>query len=229
VVPLPLYNGSPLVNPDAERGASDLYYRRVNLLAATVAYASIMMVIVIAQTARAASSPQQVVRGAIDSIRGLPASDGHPEARRKLLDSIDSALALDLVAKNALGPQWDKLSKAERRHFVAVFTESLEKLAFPRAATVLSEVKLTYLGEDKKTTSTEVVKAVIGNDGGGRIPLDFEMVERGARWQIADVLVDGTRISNAVSTRIQNAVANEGYQKMVEELQRQISKPDPVP
>ena len=173
--------------------------------------------------AGAASPAEEVVRGAIDSMRTLPATAGHPAAQRKLLDSIDNALALDLLAKQALGPQWDKLSGPERQHFVGIFTQSLEKLAFPRAAAALSEVKVNYVGENLKTASTVVVKTSMSNEGGGQIPMDFDVAKRGTRWQIIDVVMDGASLSNVMATRIQSSLANEGYQKLVEELQGQIS------
>jgi ABC-type transporter MlaC component len=200
-----------------------LYYRRVNLLSAIASIGLAFMMT--APGAWAASPGEAVVRGAIDSMKALPAAEGHPEARRKLLDSLDSALALDLLAKQALGPQWAKLSEAERRHFVAIFTESLEKLAFPRAAAALAQVKVTYLSEAGKD-STEVVHTTIANDQGGQMPIDFEVAKRGNRWQIVDARIDGTSIAQEVSTRVQNALQSDGYQKLVEELQMQIRRAD---
>jgi phospholipid transport system substrate-binding protein len=180
------------------------------------------MVLLTLLTARAASPAEEVVRGAISSMKALPATEGHPAARRKVLDSIDNALALDLLAKQALGPQWDKLSTSERQRFVAVFTRSLEKMGFPPAASTLSQLKVTYLG-NSNDGSEEVVRTTIGNEGGGQMPIDFHLIRRGSRWQVVDAVADGVSIAEAISTRIQNAMTSEGYRKMVEELQTQAS------
>jgi phospholipid transport system substrate-binding protein len=223
--PLPLYNEPPSANSDAIEEFEDLHYRRVNSMAAVASWCAVL-VMMIALTTEAASPAEAVVRGAIDSMRSLPTTKGHPGAQRKVLDSIDSALALDLLAKQALGPQWDKLSAAERRHFVSVFTESLEKIGFPRAAAMLSQVKVNFVGSDKMA-STEVVRTTITNaGGGGQMPVDYEVARRGARFQIVDAKVDGTSIAQAVSTRIQAAVRDEGYQKLVQELQKQVALAD---
>lgn len=155
-------------------------------------------------------------------MKALPATDGHPGARRLLLNSIDNSLALDLLAQQALGPQWDKLSVAERRHFVAVFTESLEKLAYPRAAAALSAVKVNYLGTGK-VASGEVVRTAVANEGGGQMPIDFAVSQRGTRWQITDAMMDGVSLSKVVSTRIQQSLQDQGYRKMVAELENQNS------
>ena len=207
-----------------------MYYGRVNLwtsvasfCATTVFAATIVMMM--ALTARAASPGEAVVRSAIDSMKALPPTKSQPEARRKLLDSIDNALALDLLAKQALGPQWAKLSEVERRRFIAIFTASLEKLAFPRAAAALSQVKVTYLGDDRKA-SAEVVRTTIANDDGGKVPVNFVVAQRGARWQITDVTMDGASLSQAVSGRIQEALKKESYQKLVEELRKRVAAAD---
>jgi phospholipid transport system substrate-binding protein len=204
-----------------------LYYRRVNLMAATgVVCAS--MLLQMALTAWATSPAEAVVRGAIASMKALPATAGEPAAQRKVLNSIDNALALDLLAKQALGPQWDKLSKTEQHRFVDVFTRSLEKIGFPPAAATLSQVKVNYLGSSNQG-SEEVVRTAIANEGGGQMPIDFHLIRRGSRWQIVDAVADGMSLSGAISTRIQNAVTSEGYQKMLEELQTQVSAADPSP
>ncbi len=194
----------------------------MNLTALASLWAMLAMMPVL--TAWAASPGEAVVRGAIDAMKALPATAGKPAEQRKVLDSIDNALALDLLAQHALGPEWAKLSAVERRRFIAIFTTSLEKLAFPRAAAALSQLKLTYLGTDKKPAG-EVVRTTIGNESRGKVPVDFRVAQRGARWQIIDVVMDGESLSDAMSTRIQAALKQEGYRKMVDDLQKQTAEP----
>ena len=202
-----------------------MYYRRVNLRAGAGSFCAFVLMMT-ALTAQAASPGEIVVRGAINSMKALPASDGHPEARRRLLDSIDNALALDLLASQALGPQWDKLSIEERRRFQAVFTRSLETLAFPRAAAALSLVKVNYLDAEPKP-SAEVVRTTLGDASAGTVPLDFMVARRGTRWQITDVMMDGESLSKVVSDAdSERGYETEGYQKLIEELQKQNTLAD---
>jgi phospholipid transport system substrate-binding protein len=205
-----------------------LNYRRVNLMAAVASVCATILTMTLTPTARAASPAEAVVRGAIDGVKSLPATKGQPDARRKVLDSIDNALALDLLAKRALGPQWDKLSEAERRHFVAVFTQSIEKIGFPRAAAALSQVKVNYLGSAENKASTAIVRTTIGRDDGGKVPIDFTVARRGPRWQIIDVVMDGQSLPDAVTKRFQVVMREKGYPKLVEELEKQIAHADPA-
>ena len=93
------------------------------------------------------------------------ASNNDPAARRKILDAIDRSLAVDTLAKSALGPQWDKLERTERAKFVALFTQALEELAYPRAANALSTLDVSYAGEDTRA-SGHLVRTIIANAGG---------------------------------------------------------------
>jgi ABC-type transporter MlaC component len=223
---LPLYNEAPIGKSTMTQGAGVLNYRRVNFMAAVAAVCAGILMMTAAPAAHAASPAEAVVRGAIDSMKALPAAKNQPDVHRKLLDSLDNALALDLLAKQALGPQWDKLSDTERHHFVAVFTRSLEKVGFPRAAAALSQVKVNYLGDEDRKASTTVVRTSVGRDNGGKVPIDFTLIQRGPRWQIVDVVMDGQSLPNVVAKRFQVVVQEKGYQKLVEELEKQIAYAD---
>ncbi len=66
-----------------------------------------------------------------------------------------------------------------------------------------------------------LVRTTLGDASAGTVPLDFMVARRGTRWQITDVMMDGESLSKVVSAQIQNAVQTEGYQKLIEELQKQ--------
>src|SRR5258708_2326108 len=93
------------------------------------------------------SPGRAVVQATLDSAKALPASKADPKARRKLLDTIDNSIALDLIAEQSLGPQWAKLKQSERRRYVALLTEAFEKLAFPEAGAFLNGVTVTILAD----------------------------------------------------------------------------------
>ncbi len=55
------------------------------------------------------------------------------------------------------------------------------------------------------------------------MPIDFAVSHRGTRWQITDAMMDGTSLAKVVSTRIQQTLQDQGYRKMVAELENQNS------
>ena len=196
-------------------------YARIKPAAGAVV---LFMVMVVAMPVHAAPGGDAVVRDTISAMKKLPATKD-PAARRQLLDSIDNSLALDLLAKQSLGSQWNRLSKTERDNFLALFKESLEKLAFPRAAAALAEVKVTYSGE-AGTPTDDVVHTIIARPDGGKVPIDYRLMKRQSRMQIVDVTMDGESLSKEVSSRIQSTIRQDGYPKLVAELRKRVAQAD---
>jgi phospholipid transport system substrate-binding protein len=156
------------------------------------------------------------------------ASSKDPTAREKVLHSIDQALAIDTIAKSALGNQWSKLDGKERAEFVTLFTRALEKLAYPRAAQALASLDVRYLGEDTKPNG-HLVRTVIAKADGGKLQVNYLVNEEAGRWRISDVDLDGESLSRAVSTRIQGALKQDGYSKLVADLRKRVAQADSGP
>lgn len=196
-----------------------------------VALSALIGIALIAMTGMAmAAAPtplpgQALVQSTLDAVKALPAANGNPKQRRQLLDTIDNSLALDLIAEQALGPQWGKLKQSERRRFVALFTEALEKVAYPKAGVFLNAVKITFLADSQKGDS-ESVRTMIERGESTKAPLIFEVVKRGTRSQIVEVVVDGQSIVKGIEFRFQTMIKEQGYPKLVEELQKRIAAAD---
>lgn len=203
-----------------------LHYQRVNLrgLLLALVMAAAMLAVKAAFAATVPGPGEAVVRRAIDSMRQL-ADSKDPAGKRKILDTIDRSLGVDSLAKSALGPQWDKLERSERVKFVALFTRALEKLAYPRAAQALKALDVSYKGEETKP-SGHLVRTVIAKADGGKIQVNYLVAEEAGRWRINDVDLDGESLSQAVSARIQAALRQDGYPKLVADLSKRVAQTD---
>jgi len=164
---------------------------------------------------------ETLVRETIASMVLLPGTVDASE-RRKLLDSIEHSLALESLARQSLGSQWDKIDQSEREHFVSLLTQNIET-TLPQAAQALSTVSVHYDGEDRKPSGSLVYTTIARADG-GKVPVDYVVAHNGARWQIADVNLDGESLSQAVAKRIQFAIAQDGYPKLVSDLSKRVTE-----
>jgi phospholipid transport system substrate-binding protein len=203
-----------------------LHYQRVNLrrLLLALAAATAMLGVKAAIAASIPGPGEAVVRRAIESMKQLADSRDSAE-QRKILDTIDRSLAVDVLAKSALGPQWDRLDRTERAKFVALFTQALEKLAYPRAAQALKALDVSYKGEETKP-SGHLVRTVIARADGGKIQVNYLVGEEAGRWRINDVELDGESLSRAVTARIQSALKQDGYSKLVADLRKRVAQAD---
>jgi ABC-type transporter MlaC component len=165
---------------------------------------------------------ESTIRGLIASMKSY-AQAKTPAERAAAAAKVSRDLALGGLARESLGAQWRRLDRTERTRFASLFKRSVETLAYPRAAQALSKVRVKYLGESRKGAHRVVRTRVIRPEG-GEIRVDYSLEERNRRWIVADVSLDGESLAKAVRARIQKALEQAGYPKLVSDLERQVER-----
>jgi phospholipid transport system substrate-binding protein len=171
-----------------------------------------------------AVSPTDELRTFFESAERVlddPALDGRPlerlEAVRKLLnDIVDFRGAASLT----LGPAWRARTQGEQAEFVELFADVLERSYVWRVAArarMDGGVKITYLGESFDGDRATVATAIGGRDG-SEIPLDFQVVKRGERWAIRDVVVDGVSVAANFRAQFARILQTSSYPGLVKLL-----------
>ncbi|MGH7948277.1 MAG: ABC transporter substrate-binding protein, partial [Candidatus Binataceae bacterium] len=146
--------------------------------------------------------------------------------RTRATESINRSLALGGVAEQALGPQWSAMSDGQRRRFVAMLSETLERLAYPQASQFYSTLKTEYRGQESTPTGT-VVKTVVARPEGSAVSIDYLVVNRDGRQQIADVNLDGQSLAESIANQMQTVVKNGSYELLVQQMQGRLAQPAP--
>ncbi len=159
-----------------------------------------------------AGTPTSEVRGFL--ARAVSIAENVELAPRERLDSVHRMLAdaFDFrgAAELALGQHWRARTPAERREFVPLFADLLERsyLSQIKARVKLDgSVKIDYLGESVKGTHA-TVQTVVRREGREDVPFDYRMIRRGKRWLVRDVVIDG--VSLVENYRAQFAKTMEG-------------------
>lgn len=176
----------------------------------------------IAFAARSSGPGETTIRALLASMKSY-AQATTPAERAATAAKVSHSLALRKIARESLGAQWDRLDRADRDHFASLFKRSIEALAYPRASQALSEIKVRYVGETTKGTNRIVSTRVVRPEG-GEIPVDYTLARLDGHWAIADVSLDGESLAKAVRNRIQTALQQEGYAKLVADLERRLEQ-----
>jgi len=168
---------------------------------------------------------QQAVRHLIDSIKRLE-TIRDPAQRSQVEDSITRSLALSDVAEQALGPQWPSMSDEQRMQFAGMLSQTLARMAYPQASQFYSTLKTEYRGQESTPAGT-VVKTVVARPEGGAVSIDYLVVNRGGRQQIADVNLDGQSLAQSIASQIEGVVKNGSYELLMQQMQGKLAQPAP--
>jgi phospholipid transport system substrate-binding protein len=166
-----------------------------------------------------AGTPTGEVRGFL--ARAVSIAENIELAPRERLDSVHRMLAdafdFRSAAELALGQHWRARTPAERREFVPLFADLLERsyLSQVRARVKLDGgVRIDYLGETVKGNYA-TVQTVVRREGREDVPFDYRMIRRGTRWLVRDVVVDGVSLVENYRAQFAKTIEGSSFRQLI--------------
>jgi phospholipid transport system substrate-binding protein len=149
------------------------------------------------------------------------------ERRNALRKEAESIFDFTETAKRALGRHWQNLSDSERREFVALFADLLERTYINKIERYSGE-NIVYVGESTEG-ELATVKTKFVTKQGTEIPIDYRLLRRGDRWVIYDVLIEGISMIGNYRTQFDRILKTGSYQELVRRMkanQAEFSAPE---
>jgi phospholipid transport system substrate-binding protein len=176
-----------------------------------------------------AGSATDQLRGlfaAASQILGDPETEGKPEARMSEIHAlVRSAFDFREAARLSLGADWDERTPAEQERFVLLFADLLERsfiLGVTSRVNVTDGVTVSFLGESMDG-ATAVVRTSILARNGIELPFDYRMNERGNRWVVCDVAIDGVSLVANYRAQFARVIQASSYPGLVQQIQAKVS------
>src|SRR5687767_1965699 len=192
-----------------------------NLMSALKLGVSVVFFLAIATTAQA-GEPTEQLKTHVDEVLkvlGNPAlrtPDKIDERRDVIRKVANQIFDFEETAKRALGPHWASRTPAERKEFVTLFTDLLERSYVTRIEQYGGE-KVAYAG-DQVTGDQAVVKTRIVSKTGTDIPVDYRMQKMPEGWRVYDVNIEGVSLVSNYRTQFNKIVQTESFQALVDRL-----------
>jgi phospholipid transport system substrate-binding protein len=129
------------------------------------------------------------------------------------------------AAQLSLGPDWSARTPAEQAEFVRLFADLLERSFIFGVATRIrlsDGVRVSYVDEVRDGDAA-MVRTTLASRNGGALSLDYRMIERGDRWLIRDVVIDGVSLASNYRSQFTRVLQNSSYPALVEMLRARMS------
>lgn len=174
-----------------------------------------------------AGPPTDTLRQGVDRVLRIVEKPGdHPAEIRKVAQEL---FDFEQTARRSLGPHWNARTPEERREFVDLFAELLERTYVRRIESGAGGT-VTYVGEsidgDEATVRTRVLTQEKSD-----IPIDYRMRRKNGRWVIYDVSIEGVSLIANYRTQFNRVIQTESYDALVAKLRSKEPEPaaSPVP
>jgi phospholipid transport system substrate-binding protein len=182
------------------------------------------LLVVAAAGSALAGPPTEQVKGHADRLIGILedpklAANGKGGERREAVRQMgDDAFDWQESARRALGRHWRPLSEAERRQFVGLFRDLIERAYLGKIDLYKGE-RVRYVSETIDGDFASVMTRIITKQRATEIPVEYRLVRRGDRWLIYDLLVEGISLISNYRSQFAAIIQKSSYEQLVKELQ----------
>jgi phospholipid transport system substrate-binding protein len=177
-----------------------------------------------------AGAPTDQLRSSVDQMVKVlddPAlkADSRAQDRRAAIRK-EAQVVFDFgeTAKRALGRHWQGLSEKDRQEFTGLFTDLIERAYISKIERYSGE-RIAYAGESVEGGLATVRTRFVTKQG-TEIPVDYRMQQRGDRWLVYDVMVEGVSLINNYRTQFDKIIQTSSYAELVRKMKAaEVSAP----
>lgn len=169
-----------------------------------------------------AETPTEAVQELVESVRSYKNNTNNSD-NAQMRKMTEETLAIQDLAQHVLGPQWQKISAQERKDFVQLLEDLVQKVAYPKSAEFFGELQIEFTGERVNGNEAEVETAV-SHPKEGLVMIEYHLRQKDGKWAITDVLLDDVSLVTNLRTQMQQVIAKESYQGLVKRMREKLAE-----
>ncbi|MBP1698271.1 MAG: uncharacterized protein H6Q41_3459 [Deltaproteobacteria bacterium] len=141
--------------------------------------------------------------------------------REKLIrQAVDERFDWEEMARRALATHWAKRTLEERKEFVRLFADLLER-TYKKKVEDYSGEKVLYEGETKDGDYA-TVKVKIVSKKNKDIPVEYRLKKEGNDWFVYDVSIEGVSLVNNYRTQFNSIIVQSSYENLIKRLKEKV-------
>ena len=184
--------------------------------------------LLVAQLARpvsaAASAPRESIKAIMAAAQvvfrdpALQGADRAPQRRERVRSIIAAAFDFPSMARESLGPQWNKLTPAQQEDFVQLFGE-LFKVSYSNLVLKFLGEREAVFGEEVVQSDRALVRTTLRDRQGDDLPVDYKLIENAGQWRVHDVIVDGVSLAGNYRGQFSRVIETSSYAALRERIE----------
>jgi phospholipid transport system substrate-binding protein len=185
----------------------------------------LFLILVIAAPVLAAE-PMEDIKQTTDKILSiltnpaLKAPTKTAEREKLIRKAVDEQFDWEEMARRSLATHWAKRTAEEKKEFVHLFADLLERTYMKKVEDYSGE-KVLYEGETKDGDYA-TVKVKIVTKKNKDIPVEYRLKKEGNDWFVYDVSITGVSLVNNYRTQFNSIILQSSYEDLVKRLKEKV-------
>lgn len=138
------------------------------------------------------------------------------ERRAAIRRTISERFDFEEMAKRSLARFWKQRTPDEKKEFVALYTDLLERTYIRKIETYTDE-QFVY-GDETDDGDYAVVKTKIITRKGVDVPIEYRMQKKNGGWVAYDVVIEGVSLVNNYRNQFNEIMHSGSYETLVRKL-----------
>lgn len=161
------------------------------------------------------------VRGILDQVMGVQNNPAlSTQARSQAIHQIiERNFDFAMMAKDSLGPAYERLSGAQRQEFTRTFSYLFRDSYTRLVLNFLKKENIQYGRELPQGDKARVETAIVRTNE--KIPVTYLMHKAPQGWVLYDVMVDGVSILQNYKTEFARTIGTKSFEFLLNKMQEQ--------
>ena len=184
----------------------------------TLAWAALTLWLWIHPSLGVAASPAEEVRASIDRVLATlkdPRLQKNPEKRRQQIkEIIRERFDFGEMARRSLGPEWQRRTPEERKEFVKLFIDLLERAYI----SAIEDVEAVRDLREKVDGNYAEVRTRVVDKKGVEFSVDYRLHNINGKWKVYDVLVENVSLVNNYRDQFNRILTRYSYAELIRRM-----------
>ncbi|MGZ3493102.1 MAG: MlaC/ttg2D family ABC transporter substrate-binding protein [Thermodesulfobacteriota bacterium] len=173
-----------------------------------------------------AEEPTEAIKQTTDKILAivtdpaLKAPSKTAESERLIRQAVDERFDWEEMSRRSLATHWAKRTPEERKEFIPLFSDLLERTYMKKVEDYSGE-KVLYEGESKEGDYASV-KVKIVTKKNKDISVEYRLKKEGNKWFVYDVSIMGASLVNNYRTQFNSIISQSSYENLVKRLREKV-------
>jgi phospholipid transport system substrate-binding protein len=160
--------------------------------------------------------PLELVKGSVARALAIAQLPDAAQRRVEIRQVGEALFDFTEMSRRALGQHWTDRSPQEQEEFVRLFTDLLER-SYLAAMGNRRTGTVTFQGESIEGSSARVRSRFV-TDRGAEIPIEYRLLERGGRWAVYDVMVEGVSFISSYRSQFNSIIRSSSFAGLLDKL-----------
>jgi len=174
-------------------------------------------------SALATIGPSEQVEQTVKQVLHVLSDHGLTKAQRRqeVVEIVRPRFDYRAMSQIILARQWRRASPEQRKRFVELFRELLERTYFSAMDSYHGEK--VKIGRQRLEGKRAVVQSFVVTSK-KKVPVDYKLRLKNDQWFAYDVTVDGVSLVSNYRTSFRNLIREKGMDGLLQELEKKVAK-----